>query len=352
MTLKECMLIKNSCYIKNQKMTGNKPTGIVVHSTGAANKTLKRYVQPVKEQGYYETVISDIGTNAYNNHWNKSSAEMGRSVCVHAFIGVNAKGVVETYQTLPFDVCCWGVGAIPYDKNGRELSSSNHKDFDHYGPSYNYNPQARVQFEICEDNLTDENYFNNAMREAQEFCAYLCKKFGFGVGQICSHKESHDAGYGGNHGDPDHWLKKFGKNMDWFRQEVQKLLNDEPSEERENKVMYRVQIGAFSKKENAENCLAKAKAAGFSDAFIATTSVENEPAKTETPKAPEVVLKVGDKVKMTANAPVYGKTSKFQSWVYGSLLYVREINGSRVVVSTQKTGAVTGAVDKKYLTKV
>lgn len=32
--------------------------------------------------------------------------------------------------------------------------------------------------------------------------------------------------------------------------------------------IYRVQIGAFGKKENAEKMLAKAKAAGFSDAFI------------------------------------------------------------------------------------
>ena len=34
-------------------------------------------------------------------------------------------------------------------------------------------------------------------------------------------------------------------------------------------VMYRVQIGSFRKRENAENTLARAKAAGFDDAFIA-----------------------------------------------------------------------------------
>lgn len=131
--------------------------------------------------------------------------------------------------------------------------------------------------------------------------------------------------------------------------EVNKRLNNTAQE---GKVMYRVQIGAYSKKENAEKCLEKAKAAGFTDAFIATTVVESEPVKQEPVKEPEVVLNVGDKVKMAANAPVYGKTTKFQSWVYGSLLYVREIKGSRVVISTQKTGDVTGAVDKKYLTKV
>lgn len=70
-------------------------------------------------------------------------------------------------------------------------------------------------------------------------------------------------------------------------------------------------------------------------------------------KAPEEwVPAVGDKVKLASDATVYGKSTKFQSWVYNALLYIREIKGSRVVVSTQKTGDVTGAVDKKHLTKV
>lgn len=38
----------------------------------------------------------------------------------------------------------------------------------------------------------------------------------------------------------------------------------------ENKTLYRVQVGAYSKKENAEAMLKKIKAAGFSDAFIQT----------------------------------------------------------------------------------
>lgn len=206
MTLKECLFINNDCYKANEKITNGKPTGIVVHSTACNNKTLKRYVQPVPEQSYYNEVIADIGKNKYDNHWNNSPEKIGRNTCVHAFIGINAKGKIETYQTLPFDICCWGVGG---GKNG----------------SYNYNPTARVQFEICEDNLTDKNYFNKAMKEAQEFCAYLCKKFNFGVDKISSHYESYLAGYGNPHGDCDHWLTKFGKDMKWFRAEVQKILN-------------------------------------------------------------------------------------------------------------------------------
>lgn len=68
-----------------------------------------------------------------------------------------------------------------------------------------------------------------------------------------------------------------------------------------------------------------------------------------TPKPAKI--KEGDVVKMAANAPVYGTSKKFQSWVYSSKLYVRELDGNRAVISTQKTGAITGAVDVKYLTK-
>lgn len=109
---------------------------------------------------------------------------------------------------------------------------------------------------------------------------------------------------------------------------------------------YKIQVGAYSKKENADAMAAKLKAAGF-DTYITT-----EQGEAVTSGTTAASLAVGDKVKLASNAPAYGSTTKFQSWVYSSTLYVREINGDRVVISTQKTGAVTGAVDKKYLTKV
>lgn len=109
--------------------------------------------------------------------------------------------------------------------------------------------------------------------------------------------------------------------------------------------LYKVQVGAYSVKANAEAQLAKVKAADF-DAFITTKAGIAV-------SAPVVEsLKVGDKVKLQKGAPCYGKSIRFQSWVYDSTLYVREINGSRVVISTLQSGAVTGAVDKKYLIKI
>ena len=63
-------------------------------------------------------------------------------------------------------------------------------------------------------------------------------------------------------------------------------------------------------------------------------------------------LKVGDTVRMTKNAPIYGTNKKFAAFVYGIVLHVRAVSGDRITVSTVKTGPVTGNVDKKYLTKV
>lgn len=110
---------------------------------------------------------------------------------------------------------------------------------------------------------------------------------------------------------------------------------------------YKIQVGAYNKKANADAMAAKLKAAGF-DTYI--TTEQGKPVSSG--GSATTSLAVGNKVKLTSNAPVYGSSTKFQSWVYSSTLYVCEISGNRVVISTQKTGAVTGAVDKKYLTKI
>lgn len=186
MEIKKCILVNNLCYKKASKMV---PKGIIVHSTGANNPYLKRYVQP--DDGI-------LGKNQYNNDWNRS----GVNACVNAFIGKDKNGVVRCYQTLPFDYMPWGCAS---GKKG----------------SYNY---THIQFEICEDALKDEKYFNDAFGVAIDFCVYLCKEYNISVDNIVSHHESYLKGYGSNHADCDHWLKKFNKNMDWFRNEVKAKL--------------------------------------------------------------------------------------------------------------------------------
>lgn len=41
-----------------------------------------------------------------------------------------------------------------------------------------------------------------------------------------SHHERHLAGYASGHGDIDHWLTIYGKDMDWFRDCVAKILKE------------------------------------------------------------------------------------------------------------------------------
>lgn len=188
MEITQFFLTENPCYKAGRKII---PSGIVVHSTGANNPNLKRYIGP--DDGV-------LGRNQYNNHWNRELKSGNK--CVHAFIGKVADGSVRVYQTLPWDMRCWGVGS------GKKGSHNN----------------THIQFEICEDGLTDEAYYKEAFDLAKELCAYLCKKYGIDPSRIVGHYESAAAGMGSNHGDPRHWQKKFGDSMDDFRNDVRTML--------------------------------------------------------------------------------------------------------------------------------
>lgn len=108
-------------------------------------------------------------------------------------------------------------------------------------------------------------------------------------------------------------------------------------------VLYRVQTGAFSVKDNADRMLAKVKAAGF-DAFITTQGGEAVSNST-----PVKEITVGSTVKVNQGAKTYdGKT--LASFVYTRNHQVKEISGDRVVITYQ--GTVVAAVKKSDLTLV
>lgn len=185
MNLHKLIFTENACYKAGRKI---KVKGIMVHSTGANNPWLKRYVGP--DDGL-------LGQNQYGNHWNTYHPG-GREVCVHGFIGKLADGTVATYQTLPWDHRGW-----------------------HAGGSAN---NTHIGFEICEDGLTDYTYFQKVYREAVELCAYLCKEYGLTEQNIVCHSEGYKQGIASNHGDVMHWFPKHGKSMDTFRADVKALL--------------------------------------------------------------------------------------------------------------------------------
>lgn len=183
-------LTKNDCYKTARKANH---IGILVHSTGAVNKNLKRYVDSPDR----------LGKNQYNNTWNRPDTDK----CVHAFIGYDKDKKVIVAETLPLEYACWGSGK---GKKG----------------SYNYNPTAHIQFEICQGSNTDKTYYKQAITVAEEYCAYLCKKYGWTADNITSHREAAEAGYASNHGDPCSWMKHFDDSMDKFRARVAARLGE------------------------------------------------------------------------------------------------------------------------------
>ena len=237
MNLRKLIFTNNACYKTGRTIAVK---GIMVHSTGANNPNLRRYVGP--DDGL-------LGKNQYNNHWNQDKPD-GRQVCVHAFIGKLADGSIATYQTLPWNHRGWHCGS------GVKGSGND----------------THIGFEICEDGLTDASYFSAVYKEAVELCVYLCKQYGLTEKDIICHSEGNKLGIASNHGDVMHWFPKHGKSMDTFRADVKARLAateaPAPVTPTAPKKYFRVQVGAYSVKANADAMLAKIKVAGFTDAFI------------------------------------------------------------------------------------
>lgn len=59
-------------------------------------------------------------------------------------------------------------------------------------------------------------------------------------------------------------------------------------------------------------------------------------------------FKIGERVKLVSGAK-YSNGKNIPSFVFRVTLYVREISGNYITISTLKSGAVTGVVHKKYL---
>lgn len=74
------------------------------------------------------------------------------------------------------------------------------------------------------------------------------------------HSEGHRLGIASNHANVGHWFKRRGKSMDMFRADVVDGL--EPDK------LYRVQVGAFRERKNAEEMFRQLQAAEYKDAYI------------------------------------------------------------------------------------
>lgn len=194
--------------------------------------------------------------------WN--SADHDRA-CVHAFIDGNTG---EVYQTLPWNHRGW---------HGGGSSNNTHIGVEMCEPAcIKYTGGSSF---TCSNLPVARAVVQRTYDTAVQLFAHLCKEYNLDPladGVIVSHKEGHKRGIASNHGDPEHLWNGLGMGytMDTFRKAVSAAVKadsvkDETAPATPERTLYRVQVGAYGVKKNAENQLAKIKAAGFSDAFIA-----------------------------------------------------------------------------------
>lgn len=206
MMLLKCILTENDCYQTKRTI---RPKGVMVHSTGANNPNLRRYVQPAAATPGREELSSALGPNPNGNHWNRS----GLSVCVHGFVGRLADGSVAAVQTLPWAHRGWHAGT---GTSGRSANDTH------------------ISFEICEDDLTDPAYFRQAYQTAAQLTAMLCLEYGLDpleAGVVICHQDGYRRGIASNHGDIYNWFPRFGFDMNDFRACVVRAMKGESEED-------------------------------------------------------------------------------------------------------------------------
>ena len=220
MNLIESILTKNSCYIAGKKITVK---GLMLHSVGCSQPSASVFVR----------------------NWNNPTLQ----ACVHGFIDANTGDV---YQTLPWEHRGWHAGGKANDTHiGIEMCEPD---------CITYTSGANFK---CTDTTKAKAMVERTYKSAVELFAHLCEKFSLNPlaeGVILAHNEAYAKGWASNHADPEHLWKGLNLpyTMDTFRRDVKAAMNPK---------YYRVQVGAFSNRQLAENLLAKLKQAGF-DGFI------------------------------------------------------------------------------------
>lgn len=191
MEITQYYLTSNNCYRASKKHV---PKGIMIHSTGANNPNLRRYVGP--DDGI-------LGRNPNGNDWNRPKPD-GIEICAHAFIGLDKFGEVRIYQTLPWDYVCWLSGK---------------------GANGTANFMGYIGFEICEDGRDDPVYFAKIYKATIELCAFLCQKYGIDTANIIDHYLGSKMGIASAHVDVNHWFPLFGKQLEDVRRDVKGIMS-------------------------------------------------------------------------------------------------------------------------------
>lgn len=235
------------------------------------------------------------------------------------------------------------------------------EDYRAWTSSNRDNDEVAVTIEVANDGgAPDWHVSDKALAALIDLCVDICKRNGIEelkftgdkTGNLTMHKWFASTACPGPY---------LGSKFPYIAEEVNKRLGtkETPSEPEKpaetkpaTKTLYRVQVGAYNDYASAANMKNKLKAAGF-ESFIVANTVDNvDSENNEDNENSKEELSVGDKVKLVSGAK-YFDGREIPSWVFGKTLYARQFytNGN-VVISTLPIGAVTGVVERKYLTKV
>ncbi|GHU52011.1 hypothetical protein FACS1894132_00730 [Clostridia bacterium] len=232
MTIKKKILEKNNCYLANRQI---EVKGLMLHSVGCN--------QPSGE----------VFVNIFN-----TAKPNGTEICVHGFIDAE-----NIYQTLPWNWRGWHAGGTANNTHiGVEMTEPN---------TIRYTTGANF---VDNNPVSTKIHVLSTYQNAIELFAFLCEEYKLDpLKDIISHSEGYKLGVASGHADPEHLWKSFGLTMDKFRLDVKAKMEANiaptiPTEKPEEKKIYRVQVGAFTVKQNAENYVKKLKTSGFTDAFI------------------------------------------------------------------------------------
>jgi hypothetical protein len=227
-----------------------------------------------------------VGANKNNNGFNQVTDSSGRNSrgesipCSHEVLGVDAGGVTKDaagnlkfqllcVEILPKDFVCWcsGTGAK--------------------GSAANANNNGYFQIEVCENQALGKQYADKCYAAMVERSVEFFKEIGItdptkiSRANLTCHSEGHEDGIASNHGDPFHWLGKYGYSMEGLRIAVKSELSksasaganhNAPAISVANEALWRVVIASHKNRGDAEREVADLRKKGF-ETFIYPTKI-------------------------------------------------------------------------------
>lgn len=267
-----------------------------------------------------------------------SSARTGKisKITIHHMAGnLSVEACGKVFETTERQASSnYGVGTDGriglYVEESRRAWTSSNRD----------NDNVAVTIEVANDGgAPDWHVSDKALESTIALCVDICRRNGIAKlnftgdksGNLTMHK------YFSNTECPGKYL---GGKFSYIAEEVNKRLSADQKEQattntpkEENSasagsggVLYRVQVGAYSNKANAEAQLKKLTAAGFSGFIVSSEkTAESEPGKASKE------IKTGSVVMVKGNATDYNGGS-LASFVYERKHMVKEIKGDRAVI--------------------